>query len=167
MSARESNKPLTEQLQAAIEVEHTLSMCCNHLISLLRNGRVKNKFLVFSDSAKKNETVLMGRLKKLGTSDFIAKDKCPSCKVNPTNFSLVGAINLGLEIVSVAMRCYKHLANSSGDSQDKRLFKRLLKEKTQQRDFLKKEREFDHQDEFKLRFIEEYCISEIISRLWE
>lgn len=158
---------LTEKLQGAIDTEYTMSTCCNYLASLIKNGRIRNKFRSFSDEAKTNKGLLLDRLDSLGVTNFVVEDKCKFCKINPESFSLIGAVNLGLEVVNTAIKFYKDLLDFGDDIEDKKLFNKLLREKNKQRNFLKKEKKFVRKDEGKFNFIDDYCIPVVISKLWK
>ncbi|UCC94556.1 MAG: hypothetical protein JSW40_07025 [Candidatus Omnitrophota bacterium] len=153
-----------EKLKGVINAENTLSSCCERLSHLIKNGRIKDQFRMLSATAQLNEKLLIGRLSHLGVDTFMVGEKCKSCRVNPDSFSLLGAINLGIEITGIAIKFYRDLYAMS-TQEEKKLFTKLLKEKIQQRDALKKERRFDHKN--KENFIDQYCFSQIIPRLSE
>lgn len=158
---------LIVELQYAIDAENAISICYNRLASLIKNGRIRNKFLVFSEEAKTDKELLNRYLESLGINNFALENKCTFCKVNAESFSLIGAINLGLKVTNAATKFYKRLLGLSNSSDDKKLFKKLQKEKNEQRVFLKKEREFSCKNEDKSNFIDNYCIPNVISMLWK
>ena len=161
------NVTLKEKLQSAIDIERISAKCCCHLSSLIKNGKIRSKFFVMSEVAKVNEALLCDYLRQLGITHFISEERCKYCKINPESFSLLGAINLGLEITEAAITHYKDLVTLVACSEDKKIFKKLLKEKDEQRDFLKKERKFVHEKEDKNQFdcIMNYCIPKVISKI--
>ena len=55
----------------------------------------------------------------------------------------------------------------SSNLEDKRFFGKLLKEKTEQSNFLKKEKRFEREDRDKTNFIDYYCMPEVISKIWK
>lgn len=156
-----------EKLQGAIDTEHAIVICCGHLTSLIKNGRIRDKFRSISAAAKANQELLSERLVTIGVKDFVLGWKCTYCKMSPEAFSLKGAIELGLEVTATTIRFYKDLLRLSDNIEDKKLFKRLLKAKTEQRGFLKSERRFPHRDEDRQNLATTYCIPEVISKLWK
>ena len=158
---------LIAQLKHAIDAENTISICYSHLASLIKNGRIRNRFRAFSGEANTDKELLSRQLKNRGVNDFVQENKCKICRINPESFSLIGAVNLGLEITNEATRFYKHLSGLSINPEDKRLFKRLQREKIKQRVFLKREREFSSKDENRPNLIDNYCIPKAVSTLWK
>jgi rubrerythrin len=156
---------LVERLQSAIDAENTTFACCRRLASIIKNGRIRNRFYSFAESARADDKLLRGQLNKLGINNFDLEERCRFCKIDPEGFSLSGAINLGLEVTRVAIISYRDLCKLSDTQKDKRLFKRLLEEKTRQNVFLKKEKGFVRKQDKNLSCIDNYCIPEIISRL--
>lgn len=156
---------LIDRLKGAIDVESAMAFCYSHLGLLIKNGRIRRKFFLYAETSKEREKALLERLHKLGIKDFVLKEKCKFCKINPESFSLLGALNLGIDIVSVGIKFYKELVSLSDSLEDKKFFQRLLREKVKQRDFLRKERKVTRPE--KSSIIEYRCIPEIISRLWK
>lgn len=163
----ENKNRITENLQDAIDTEHTVSFCFEYIASLIKNGRVRNKFCSFSELAKRNKDTLMECLKRQGVNNFVLEHKCKFCKLRPESFSLVGALNLGLEVVGASIKFYNDLLDLSYSDEDKTLFKRLKKEKIEQRVFLKKESRFVQEKKSASDLITNYCIPEVISKLWK
>lgn len=162
-----SRDRLVELIEGAIDTEYTMSICCWRLSLLIKNGRVRKKFRDISGLAKRNENLLMKHLSNLGVDDFILKNKCKFCKVDPASFSTFGALELGMEIVNIAIKFYKALLEYADNKEDAKLFKGLLIEKVQQKGFLKKEKGFNHEDEVIFNRIRQFCIPEVISKLWK
>lgn len=152
-------------LETAIDTESTLSNCYNHLFSLIDNGKIRSEFKKLSDVAADNIKILNDCLKDAGVADFVLENKCQYCKINPESFSLIGAINLGLEITDISVKIYKKIIELLPDAESKNLFKSLLKEKTNQHNFLKKESEFVDKDRELKSVIDLHCIPTIASRL--
>jgi rubrerythrin len=165
--ANNSQQKLIEKLQNAIDAENTLSKCCGHLFSLIRNGRIRSQFQKFSEVAKENIEMLRDCLKDLCVENFMPQDKCKYCKIDPESFSLQGAINLGLEIINACIKFYKELANLSRDKENRNLFDELTREKINQRNFLKKENEFIDKKDYKSSIVNYHCIPEVASKLWK
>jgi rubrerythrin len=155
-----------EQLHNALDAENIIPDCFKHLSALIKNGRIRNSFISFSEAAKNNQRLLKDRLSNLGAKDFVSQDKCTFCKIKTESFSLSGALNLGLEANSAAIKFYKNLLTVTKSEEDKKLFNSLIKEKNQQQDFLKKEKKFLRKEEDKLSLIDSYCITEVIAKLW-
>lgn len=162
-----NSKRLIEVFECTIDVERTMARCCEHLAQIIKNGQIRNKFSEMSKIARENERLLYSYLGQLGITLEAIEEHCKFCKLDPESFSLVGALNLGLEITGTAMRCYKDLAALPQVSSDKKFFKKLLKEKTGQNSFLKKEQRFiqEKQDKEQLDCIGNYCIPKIISKV--
>ena len=155
-----------EQLYNALDAENIISDCFKQLSALIKNGRIRNSFICFSEAAKNNQRLLKDRLSNLGARDFVSQDKCTFCKIKAESFSLSGALNLGLEADSAAIKFYKNLLAVSKSEEDKKLFNSLIKEKNQQQGFLKKEKKFLRKEEDRFSLIDSYCISEVIAKLW-
>jgi len=149
-----------ELIEGVIDTEYTMSICCRRLSLLIKNGRARKKFYDISEVAKRNENLLMRRLSNLGVADFILKNKCKFCKVNPESFSTLGALELGMEIVSIAIRFYRALLKYADTKEDIKLFNDLLTEKVQEKKFLKKEKGFRHADKVMFNSIRQFCIPE-------
>ena len=77
---------LIERLQCAIDAENTISICYNRLTSLIKNGRVRDRFRIFSDEAKTDKQLLINHLQSFGVNDVVQENKCTSCKINPEVF---------------------------------------------------------------------------------
>ena len=156
-----------KRLTDALGAENAMSRCCGHLAGLIRNGKIRSSFLMIAETARNNERVLQDRLEKMGIEDFIPEERCKLCKIQPESFSLSGALNLGTEVANVVIRFYKDLLSFAADNEDRELFNSLIKEKTRQLDFLKREKKFIHkeeQDDFNA--IDSHCMNEVISKLW-
>ena len=156
---------LIKILESAIDVEHTTAFCFEYITSLIKNGRIKSKFYTFIEEAKRNKDYLIKKLKEIGVDNFLLEEKCKFCKLNPESFSLVGAFNLGLEITNISIKLYHNLLDLIKSKEEKDLFKKLIKVKIKQRDFLKKEKKFTEEKKAK-DFINDYCIPQVISKLW-
>lgn len=156
---------LIEKIQGTIDAEYSFATCCRHLASLIKNGRIRGHFLSFVDTAEANLKLLFDYLEGLGVNNFVLKDKCQFCKITPESFSLIGAINFSLEILSVAERNYKGLVAKATKPGDDKLFRELLKEKIAQKDLLKKEKKFNEERTDRFNTIEKFCIPHVISRL--
>jgi len=91
--------------------------------------------------------------------------ECKSCKVDPEEFSLDGALNLGLEITEQATKFYKTLSKLSKEVEDRKLYKSLIKEKIEQKTYLKKEKKFYRSTRNTCNAIDDFCVPHITSRL--
>lgn len=165
--ANNSKEKLIEKLQNAIDAENTLSNCCSHMFSLVHSGKIRSEFKKFSDIAKENINILRGCLKDLGVENLILEDKCKYCKIDIESFSLIGAINLACEIIDVCIKFYKELKELCQDRQNKNLFKELVKEKTNQKNFLKKESGLAAKGKEGVSVVDHYCLPEVASKLWK
>ena len=61
---------IIDELERAIDAENTTSICYSRLASLIKNGRIRNKFRIFADMTKANKELLIGRLNSLGVNNF-------------------------------------------------------------------------------------------------
>lgn len=160
-----SEQEFIEKLQNSIDAESTLSNCCNHLFSLMHDGKIRSEFKKFSDIAENNIKILRDYLKSAGCEDFVLEQKCQYCKINPESFSLEGAIKLGLEIIDACLKLYKKLLELSSDTESKNLFKSLIKEKNNQKNLLKKESKTIEGGKEDQNVMDFHCIAAIASRL--
>jgi hypothetical protein len=156
---------LIEKIKGIIDTEYSFTICCGYLASLIKNGRIRKQFHSYVEVAKDNLKLLEVYLGRLGVNNFELKEDCKFCKINPESFSLIGAINLGLEIIGVAIGYYKDLLVSVNNADDANLFSRLFKEKITQRNLLNKEKEFNEDKAYSFGTIEQFCIPYIRSRL--
>lgn len=163
----ENKKEIIETMQNAVDAENMMHFCSSHLTSLIRNGRIKNKFSSFSESSKNNRDFLVKCLSDLGVDKYFPEEKCKFCNIKAESFSLLGAVNLGLEVTDAAIKTYKKLLELSETSDDKKKFKEILKEKDTEKASLKEEKKFISKEECKENFIESYCIPEVVSKLWK
>ncbi|MDD4182648.1 MAG: hypothetical protein PHT53_02365 [Candidatus Omnitrophica bacterium] len=161
----DSSQEFIEKLQNAIDAESTLSNCCRHLFSLMRDGKIRSEFKKFSDIAEDNIKILQDYLKNAGIDDFVLEKKCQYCKINPESFSLEGAVKLGLEIIDICIKVYKKLLTLSRAEESKNLFESLIGEKTNQKNFLIKESKAIENQKEGQSMIDLHCIPAIASRL--
>lgn len=155
------------KIDGLIDTEYAISRCFEHLASLIHNGRAKKKFIAYADTAKKNKEIFLSVFKGMGASDCLTQEKCSLCKVDPASFSLSGALNLGMEMSDVAIRYYQDLVSLCASDVDKKEFKRMLKEKTSQKEVLKKERAFERSAENSSGTTEAFQMPDIVSRLYK
>ncbi|MDD2688728.1 MAG: hypothetical protein PHT41_01050 [Candidatus Omnitrophica bacterium] len=158
---------LIETLQHTVDAENMLHFCCSHIASLINNGRVRKEFSSFSSDAKENKDFLIEKLKNFGIKDSLPLDKCRFCEVKAESFSLLGAINLSLEVINAQIKLYKDLVKSADNKDDRGKFKVILERKNGQRAFLVNEKRFCSKPGDKLSFMDSYCIPEIVSQLWK
>jgi len=163
---KERKNKIIDMLKGAIETEYHLAKCCGHIASLIKNGRIKSQCYLYADLAAKSEEELRGYLYNLNEEEFVFEDKCKFCRLNPGNFSLKGAIDLGLETSGIAIKFYKELLNLIENRSNKDFFRKLLKNKISQRDALKKEKRFDRSQKDKSAVIDDFCMPYIVSKLW-
>jgi hypothetical protein len=155
-----------EQLHDVLDAEYAISRCFGRLSALIKNGRIRNRFITFAEAARNNQRLLKERLAELGAEEEVEERACHLCKINPESFSLRGALNLGMELTNKAGVRYKELVSSAATEEDERLYGTLMKEKHGQHGFLKKEKKFVHKEEDDFSLIDSYCIDEVISKLW-
>ena len=156
---------MNDILKSTCDAECVTSQCTSYCASLINNERVRNRFHLIHDVAEKNKKILLQRLEARGSGTYQGRHACDKCNLAADNFSLYGAIQLGLEVTAVSIKYYKRLLDLSESSEDKELFKKMLREKVKQRHFLIIEEDYDH--EHKRSTIDYYCIPEIIAQLWK
>lgn len=167
MNTEDKNK-LANLLYSTIDAEHLISRCYSHLMFLVKNGRIRNQFQKYVKIAEGNKTLLGNYLKKIGVTYYCEREECKFCKVEPDSFSLIGAINLGLEITSIVIKLHKELLSLIKDKEDKKIFSKLLERKIEQRRFLRKEKKVAQDKEDKAQFLslfDSYCIPKVVSKL--
>ena len=165
--AQKKEIKLNEILQDIFDAEHFTSKCFGHLAALVNNGNIRDKFSYFSERAERNKEELEQWLDNLGETNFCAREHCTFCQVEPGSFSLLGALNVGLEVTEITLKRYKQLVALKEQAHNKNLYKKLFKEKTEQKRFLKQEKKFIKEHEDKPTFADDYCIPEIISKYWK
>lgn len=156
-----------EQLHDVLDAEYAITRCFGHLSGLIKNGRIKNRFISLAETARDNQRLLKDRLAGLGAEEVAEDRACHWCKINPESFSLSGTLNLGIELTGRARAFYRELFSSAQTEEDRRLFGELMKEKHGQHGFLKKEKKFMRKEDDGLGLIDSYCIDEVISKLWK
>ena len=135
---------LANELERAVCAENASFMCYSHLASAIKDGRIRNKLRFFSEKADKNRKFLTSNMKTINKEYSLPEAKCDFCNINCENFSIEGAINLGLELTNATARFYRGLLSLSSDSEKKKIIKKLLKEKIEEKKFLRKEKIFSH-----------------------
>jgi rubrerythrin len=147
-------------LHNAACLENAAAMCTEHTAALIKNGKIRQHLSDVSDAAKQNRQWLIKLLNEAGTEEFAWGEKCAFCKLDPETFSLDGAISLCLELTEGLSAVYKQLSGYADDEGNRETFLSLLKEKTQTRDFLKKEKNFSRKGS-ELSLIDSFCIPHI------
>jgi len=143
---------LEEKLRCTMDIEAAISVCYSCIAGLIKNGRIRAQFKLFSNEANEDNKLLRRRLKTLEAHELNVESACKVYRLNPESFSLFGALRLCLEVTNAAMKFYKELLKITDDSEDKKLFAKLLK----------KEKKFSHREENSC--IDNYCIPELMSR---
>lgn len=155
-----------KQMHGVLDAENVSSLCFGHLSDLIKNGRVRKNFVLFSESSRNNQRLLKDRFVNPEIETFMNRQACEYCRLRPESFSLSGALNLGVELTQIAIKFYKDLESAADKEENRRLFKSIIAEKKRQLDFLKKEKKFMRREEDKSDFIDSHCIDEVISKLW-
>jgi len=162
--AMDVNK-LKEKLQGAIEAEATMAVCYGRVAELIKNRKVRSQFYRFSKEAEENKELLCSRLNKLGLPEAECKNACRFCKLRPESFSLIGAVEMGLETTKLAAKFYKELSAKCDSPHDKGLFNVLFKDHLRRQVALKREKKFGHSDEESP--FATHCIPKILPKLWK
>jgi len=72
---------------------------------------------------------------------------------------------LGLELTKATSKFYRGLLSLSSDSENKKIIKRLLKEKIEEKKFLKKEKKFSNETDEISDTANDICIPNITEQL--
>lgn len=155
-----------EALQDALDAENMLYFCLSHLITLLKNGRIRSQMDILVKEAAANKNELSKLLAGLGVNDFLPKARCKSCNIKAESFSSVGLFNLSLEAIELQEKIYKSLVGLTVNIQEKNIFKKILAEKNKQKAFLKKEKTLVEDEASGCSALGAVCIPDIISKFW-
>ncbi len=134
-----------KKLRKAIEAEVKSGASYDCVASLVKNGKTRAQFLSFSKRVHGTKTMLCGRLKRLGANASELLEVCERQTFSPENFTLEGALNLGLEANATAIKCYRDLERLSEAVEEKAAFKKLVKEKALEKSKVKQEKKFDRE----------------------
>ncbi|PIQ89680.1 MAG: hypothetical protein COV72_01840 [Candidatus Omnitrophica bacterium CG11_big_fil_rev_8_21_14_0_20_42_13] len=159
-------KKLKDKLCSAIEAEATMAVCYGRIAELIKNNKARLKFNRLSRESAKSKELLCGRLSGFGTAKEECGLLCEVCKLRPESFSLIGALQVGLETTKSAAKFYNELSARCDDKQDKKLFKELFKKQQARMMLLKREKRFGHEDEADSLAID-CCLPEALSKLWK
>jgi hypothetical protein len=158
---------LLELLKCAADAEHMMHSCCKCLAEMTPNGKTRKSFHIFSESAKSNRDRLTKYFSDLGVTDYIVKNGCQACRTDPENFSLLGAVNLGLELNNITTKLYKDALKLIGDREDKDIFHDILNKKNAEKAGLNNEKKFIANTEDRAGLIYSQCIASILSKSGE
>ncbi len=143
------DRKLIDTLKKTLDIEHLIGKCFERTSELIKNGKIKKKFLEFSRASLEAEGVLSQILNGLGEKKYFPQYECKSCKISPESFSLLGLLNLGIELNKALLRFYKELKK---ELSNKKILDKFLQERKKSLLFLKKERTFKDRDEAFLDF---------------
>lgn len=160
-----NNERLMQDLREILNAEDTMYSCCARIASLIKNGRARNTFNSLAESARTNKEFLKGCLYDLGEEFSAQEDGCKIYAQDAESFSLLGALNLGLEIASKGKGLYADLVKLSEDRKDRMVFRQSLLEKQKERASLQKEKNFLSRKEEILSPINSLSITGTISKL--
>ncbi len=149
-----------------IDAEFTTVHCCEHLADHIKNGRVKEEFYSFIKSANDSKEKLKNYFSYVGLDEYEARKHCKFCRISPESFSLIGAINLLLEIIGAAIRSYKKLLGVVSDKEIKHVIKEIIRTKVSQSNFLKREKRFLENKSAEKGIFFNYCIPDVAAKLW-
>ncbi len=152
------NPVLAGELKAVINVENLFSKCCIQLNELIKNGKIREQLKYISRTAIANSRLLHSYLNNEDVSNFSFEDKCQYCHLKPESLSLSGVIDMGLEIIDLAIRHYRSLQELNISMEHNEAFERIIKEKYAQRELLKKEKGFHDYKEEGDKIIKDFCI---------
>ena len=159
---------LVKELENAVCAENTSFICYKHLATLIKNGRIQNKLQNFSKKANENIRFLTADIKSIDVNYSVPKSNCKFCSTSLDNFSATGAINVGLELTKLTTKFYKGLLALTNDPVGKKKIEKVLKEKSEQKKFLEKEKQFIHKDvKSDSDFADQHCVREIASGFWK
>ncbi len=158
---------VVQKMHNVINAEDMTSKCFKYIAELIKNGRIKGKFLSLSRVAQTNRDSLKRVLEQSYIHNFSVEGKCEFCKLRPENFSLNGAVDFALEVTDYAVTYYKRLIKMCEDSALKKILQGMLKEKLEQRNLLKEERSFELKRAAQKDLLSCYCLPQIVSLLWK
>ncbi len=148
-----SSYSLTGQLKQAFYAEEAISRYYHDLASRVGNAGIRKECYLFSDTDTANKDELYKRLGQFQADKLTMENNDQPYSISPESFSLIGMINIGLEIVEQAIRCYQDLYNHS-TIEDKIFYADLIEEKKKERRFLRREKNFHDRFENRLLNIE-------------
>ncbi|MCX5678685.1 MAG: hypothetical protein NTY76_06215 [Candidatus Omnitrophica bacterium] len=158
---------LLELLKYAADAENMMHSCCKCLAELTPNGKTRKSFHTFSESAKTNRDRLTKYFSDLGVTDYVLKNGCQTCKTDPEDFSILGAVNLGLELNKITIKLYKDAVRLIRDREDKEIFHDILNKKTAEKSALNNEKKFIANVEDRAGLIYSQCVASILSKAGE
>jgi|GEM_PF-1735454 len=140
--ALEGQPYVFDKLWKVVDAEYTAASCFNYISGLIKNGRISVRFVDFAKKAEKNKKMFSALLGERGKKNVVFENTCELCKLTPQSFSLLGALNLGIELTRISEDLYARLSEEFLPMAYKDVFKRLSEEKHRQRNFLRKELRF-------------------------
>ncbi len=166
MTEKIKSEELLGILYNIIDAEFTTVHCCEHLADHIKNGKIKEKFHSFIKTANENREKLKFYFSKLGLNEYEAQRHCKFCRISPESFSLIGAINLQLEIINAAVNSYKKLLDVLSEKEVKHTIKEIIRTKLNEKNFLKKEKQFLENKATEQGIFSSYCIPDVATKLW-
>lgn len=154
-------------IEQIVDAQHVMGYCSTHLTGLIKNGKVKNRFSQMSRAAIAHRDILERFCSSFGLSCRPPQKACKFCDVKPESFSLIGALNIGVEVSTYLFERYRALASLVEDPGDRKIFREMAAELGKQRTYLKAEQKFavGKQEEDEPTYMESSCMPQIISRL--
>ncbi len=155
---------IIRDIATVLEAENFFSTCFGHLEVLIKNGTIQSTIRFYREQSLKNAQFLRKYLNTFAGERTPEKSTCSQCKVLPESFSLEGALNLGLEIIDVAITHYRSIIKKIPASPEKETLERYLSEKLEQKKFFKREKQFDHIHSAGV--VDSFCVPYLLSRLY-
>lgn len=162
---KKNKDTLVELLKYAADAENMMHFCSERLASMINNGRTRKSFHLFSESAKMNRDYLTKYLSDLDITGYLLKNGCQTCKIDPENFSLLGAVNFGLELNSIVIKSYKEALKLIKDRKSKEIFRDFLNKKITEKAVLNNEKKFITDTEDRASLIYSQCITSMLSKI--
>jgi len=129
-----------KDLKTARWTEYAKSLFYCHIAGQLKEKGNRNRYYFFAMRSSDNEISIKEKLSSLGVKNFEAENKKRPDFIEPERFSLIGAIDQGLEITHIALKVYKTLVKSSKKDVERERFKNFIKETKDEKKFLRKEK---------------------------
>ncbi|MBD3246324.1 MAG: hypothetical protein GF333_04870 [Candidatus Omnitrophica bacterium] len=161
---KKTSEDIRPVINQTICAEYVTYNCSRHLAAVLKNGKTKKLFRGMAEQAKFRAETLREILQARKGKIDVSVPECELCRLNPEQFSVQGAVNIGLEMNRIAVSFYKMLASSRAAPEYKGVFARLLKEKRAERRNLKQEKKFESQKE-RFEVLDQHCVPAVFSKL--
>jgi hypothetical protein len=166
-SAVENKRGVRDVIRKIVDAQHVMGYCSVHLTTIIKNGKVRNRFAQMSSAVDIHRDILEKFCQLNGYSCTAPETACRYCGVKPESFSLIGALNIGVEVTTYLLDQYRKLESLVADPGDRKIFREIGGELSRQRNYLKAEQKYvvKKEQETEPTFMDSHCMPEILSRL--